>query len=489
MNILEKLGIFGWKRQDENIMFASMLTGEPLLMLAEHGTSKTGAAALFAKSLGFKYHAYDASKDLFDDVVGFVDIEALKNGKVKYIESEVTIFDKEFALIDEINRTKKEMQSKWLEILRSRTIMGMATKLNWVWAACNPLNYTGTNAMDEALIGRFAYFLYPPTVSQMTKNDRIKIASNISVSDLPGIGYWSETTDSKLDIDFEKVGNIMKGIISRAAKHFDALREEMPEIPRLVSDFGKLVLDSSKGRINLDGRRLGYITRAIFAVRAIEIARSEISKDEISSLKDCIKYTLYATIPTSINDDTVNTEEDMHIIDQTIEMMSKYIRDRIDNNGIDKIYRLFTSQHIDEIASLLLCEDLPDMAKRRAWETLLSNQDQNTSLLAIIAAHIEVEYPNTLPAGIGGEFRKVINPDKFLYSSLPRLTGKYIKDANDIKRLMEFPNTKMEKYIMVHILEKYMNRDQFSYDTILEEFKTAIVGIKKVIDRFLSEAA
>jgi len=40
MAILEKMGIFGWKEEDENLLVASILTGDPLLLIGRHGSSK-----------------------------------------------------------------------------------------------------------------------------------------------------------------------------------------------------------------------------------------------------------------------------------------------------------------------------------------------------------------------------------------------------------------------------------------------------------------
>ena len=42
--------------------------------------------------------------------------------------SAVTVWDKQFVLIDEINRAVPELQAKWLEIIRSRKIMGFETE-------------------------------------------------------------------------------------------------------------------------------------------------------------------------------------------------------------------------------------------------------------------------------------------------------------------------------------------------------------------------
>ncbi|MHC5058275.1 MAG: transposase, partial [Planctomycetota bacterium] len=56
-----------------------------------------------------------------------------------------------------LNRAQAEMQNKWLEIIRSRRVMGAETAVKWVWAAMNPKSYSATQTLDEALVGRFAH--------------------------------------------------------------------------------------------------------------------------------------------------------------------------------------------------------------------------------------------------------------------------------------------------------------------------------------------
>jgi len=144
MVILEKMGIFGWKEEEENLLLASILTGDPLLLIGRYGSAKTAVAEKMAEALARKFIVYDASKALFEDVLGYPNIKQLQEGKVQYIPSNVTIWDKEFVLIDEINRALPEMQNKWLEIIRSRRIIGFKTDVKWVWAAMNPLSYSAT---------------------------------------------------------------------------------------------------------------------------------------------------------------------------------------------------------------------------------------------------------------------------------------------------------------------------------------------------------
>ncbi len=53
--ILNQLGIFGWKEADENLILASLLTGDPLLLIGNHGCAKTHAANKVAQALGRRF--------------------------------------------------------------------------------------------------------------------------------------------------------------------------------------------------------------------------------------------------------------------------------------------------------------------------------------------------------------------------------------------------------------------------------------------------
>ena len=41
---LNQLGILGWREADENLVLASLLTGDPLLLIGNHGCAKTHVA-------------------------------------------------------------------------------------------------------------------------------------------------------------------------------------------------------------------------------------------------------------------------------------------------------------------------------------------------------------------------------------------------------------------------------------------------------------
>jgi len=276
--ILERLGIYGWKEQDENVVMASLLTGDPLLLIGNHGCAKTHIANKVAEALGKKFLVYDASKAMFEDVLGYPNVEKLKQGVVEYVPSPVTVWDKELILIDELNRAIPELQSKWLEVIRSRKIMGFSTQVKWVWAAMNPMSYSATQALDDALVGRFALFIYAPDVLEMNEEDRIRVTTHINGDDAPGIGEWAQGGNGRTISGqaVEATGAKMRGMLCKAAGHFNVLRAEMSTLSEFLAKFADLLMRETKGEIALDGRRLGFIYRNILANRAVELAKAEV---------------------------------------------------------------------------------------------------------------------------------------------------------------------------------------------------------------------
>ena len=88
--IMQELGIYGWKDADENLVLASLLTGDPLLLIGNHGCAKTHVANKVAPALGRAFLVYDASKAMFEDVLGYPDVEKLRHGVVEYVPSPVS---------------------------------------------------------------------------------------------------------------------------------------------------------------------------------------------------------------------------------------------------------------------------------------------------------------------------------------------------------------------------------------------------------------
>ena len=123
----EKIGIYGMQKIEKAVL-AGLITGDPVLFIGSHGTAKTTLCRRLAEALGLKFFAYDASKALFEDMIGFPNPDSISRGEIEYVPTKLSIWDKEFILIDEISRARAEMQNKWLEIVRGRQVMGMKAK-------------------------------------------------------------------------------------------------------------------------------------------------------------------------------------------------------------------------------------------------------------------------------------------------------------------------------------------------------------------------
>ena len=326
--LLEQLGIHGWSLEDENLAMASLLTGDPLLMVGTHGSAKTHAAGKIAQAMDWRFMAYDASKALFEDVLGFPNVESLKNGRVEYVPSAVTVWDKQFVLIDEINRAVPELQAKWLEIIRSRKIMGFETEVKWVWSAMNPMGrqYNGTQQMDAALIGRYAIFLYPPEALDMDEQDRIKVLRHINGDDAPSMGEWCPQSQTKTvsKADTDATGQQIREILIKAGSLFQSLEKDFRSLGEFLSRLAVLVMKETDGSVKLDGRRLGFIYRNLLANRAIELARNAICGEDLPVFAERAKKVILSSIPMGLNDEGINREEMLHKVEVCLELLADY---------------------------------------------------------------------------------------------------------------------------------------------------------------------
>jgi len=435
--LLEKLGIFGWKEQDENLILSSLLTGDPLLLIGNHGSAKTHVANKIGQAINKTFLCYDASKAMFEDILGFPNIEKLKSGVVEYIPSKVTIWDKELILIDELNRAVPELQSKWLEIIRSRKIMGFETNVKWVWAAMNPLSYSATLALDDALIGRFAIFVYPPDVLQMDEEDRIKVTFHINGDDAPSISEWSECGPVQTISlqETEQAGQKITELLHKAAKYFSDLRGQLKTLPEFLAKFADLLMRETNGEVSLDGRRLGFIYRNILANRSIELAKVETLGSKLPEFTESARYVVQSSIPVGLNDESLKREEAVHKMEICFDLLSSYFGEKSEIARIDLIYELFTTDDMMRKAEILLKEKLGEFVNCKAWNDLLNSGDSIT-LLAYTAMQIEARRPGTIPQELLEGLSLKINPGNLSTECIPPLEGESIEYVEEVEQLL-----------------------------------------------------
>ena len=223
---LKKLQIYGYE-EFEPFIFLSLVTGSPVLFIGPHGTAKTLLAKRIADFLGLKFHAYDASKAMFEDMVGFPDPEKLKEGKLNYIRGDITLWDKEFILIDEISRALPGLQNKWLEIIRSRRLMGIPLKqVQFIFAAMNPPTYMGAMPLDEALADRFGFIFYFNNPHEKYLKEILMVKTK---EDAPLLNNENEISP---DIEFMKALGYYRVQLERNLEDSEDLRETVQSAER-----------------------------------------------------------------------------------------------------------------------------------------------------------------------------------------------------------------------------------------------------------------
>jgi MoxR-like ATPase len=294
-SILEGLGVYGL-RSIEDAVLAGLVTGDPVLLVGSHGSAKTLLAQRVAEALGLRFWAYDAAKANFEDLIGFPIPDSLKEDVVRYARTALSILDKEFVLVDEISRASHSMQSKWLEIIRARKVMGMKLdSLRVVFAAMNPAgDYAGAVPLDRALAGRFAWILPMPEFCQMEIDDRRRIMALLGAEDAPSLGRASTAPD---------VG--LLGFLERATARFDVLRVEIGE---LLMDYALQFTTALQGaRIKVDGRRASMLLRNAAAFLAVRETRLNGSLPrDIEGLRSHLWDAMRLSMPYTATGEVVN---------------------------------------------------------------------------------------------------------------------------------------------------------------------------------------
>ncbi len=193
---LRALGVYGYDTV-EDVILASLITGDPLLLIGKAGTGKTFLLNSLSEALGLEHRHYNASLIAFDDLVGFP--YPMENGTgIRYIETPATIWQAESVLIDEVSRCKPEHQNRLFSLVHERRIQGLALpKLRYRWAAMNPCEaensddfYEGSVALDQALADRFAFVIEVPDWEGLTEADRQLVADarGVDVQSIDQVG-------------------------------------------------------------------------------------------------------------------------------------------------------------------------------------------------------------------------------------------------------------------------------------------------------------
>ena len=277
-NLFERLRIYGVQKI-ENAVLAGLLNGDPVLLIGTHGSAKTLLCRRLAEAMGLCFMGYDASKAMFEDIIGFPNPRSLSEGKVDYAPTPISIWGKQFVLIDEISRASPSMQNKWLEVIRSKQIMGKKVEgLRFIFAAMNQPGYLGAIPLDHALAGRFAFHITMPEAKDMSPRDVNLIMNEISEDDAP---EWKERIEKLAETDMAA----LLSFLDSARTFFGPVRKKYE---RAVQQYVAAISASFKlQKKYLDGRRIGMMSRnlqGLLTVYAQKKGAAEFTLDELNEI-------------------------------------------------------------------------------------------------------------------------------------------------------------------------------------------------------------
>lgn len=182
--LFSNLGIAGWGDL-EPVVLAAMRTKTPVLLIGDRGTSKTEFAyrvCLAVQGGKCNFQKYDTADATLDDILGLPDLHKLESGEVGYIGTGTSIWKKTAVIWTEVNRASPMFQGKLLEVVRTGTIHGMPTSVDYQFADCNPPRATkksvghDTYYMQDALGARF-FCVHVPRGSSMIYEQAMDLAA------------------------------------------------------------------------------------------------------------------------------------------------------------------------------------------------------------------------------------------------------------------------------------------------------------------------
>lgn len=474
MSIFEKLGVYGFDSHKEDAILASLLTGDPVLLIGKQGTAKTALATAIGSAFRekskkdfpnepkkwFNYHAYDSSKINFEDLIGMPNPEALRNAKIDFVKSPMTIWDKHLVVFDEFNRQLPERQNNIFELIRSRSIMGLSTGTKWIINCMNPYGMAGTEILDDALVDRHQWFIYVNDFDRLDSEDKERVVKHIGSSDAVALKIWTKTK-GKYDVSNDAVdyneamadaGAYLVKVLNIAASFYKELLEDIgDDYANFVSKyFSTLISDmeNKDWKIELSGRRAGMIWRALIAYRAIDLAKCKLdSRRSALDLKEMFKQVIQMTIPvgvataeaSGINPDAINS------INSNIELYNEFFSKDHCRSSVDTIYELITTKSIQRKIELIVNEVDDEIAKNHIWTQILDNKTDDVyeqarnNLIIGIVAHLMTINSNVVPENMQNLVAKksyaVHNMDS-LYSNID-LTGHITLYAEEIQEQLD----------------------------------------------------
>ena len=444
--ITEPLGLFGWSHL-EPVILAALASESPMLLIGKHGSAKSFILERLAEALKMKFRCYNASLINYDDLVG-IPIPINNNTSLSYISNPNSIWDAEVVFIDELNRTKPELQNKLFPIIYDKRVQGTnLTKLKYRWAAMNPpskddddeddLSYIGAMPLDPALADRFPFIIDVPTWDDLNDEDKKNMLfdNHLGKHDFP--------------VDIYE-------LIQKTKEHYTSILETSEES---ISKYTVTLMELLKNSFGyFSARRATMLEDSLIYLYAAFKTLNEYSNTE-TSFHDVAYLHIQNTIPNSANtvidkallmnicqqalklselDESI--EKDILLIADPVERLKVLIKNKkvVDINVIN-----------DAITSSLGGINDPKIRRAMALFTYLSFRANR---------HIHAAVMETL----ANEIRPILRTTN--HSSMEVL--KYKKCADEVDKLLHSVKTDkpykkyLNNYLCSYLPDKYISVDE-----------------------------
>lgn len=498
--IFEQLSVYGFSRQDETIFLASILTGDPILLIGGTGATKTTLVWKLGKAIQRKTQVNNWSVGQFEDLFGFINPKKLSEGEVEYIRSPVTIWENEILGIDEVSRVLHENQNKSLEVLADGTVMGRPTGVIWRLGMMNPLSNDGTTSLTDAMLSRFASFMFVPELHNMSTSDRLAVIRNVTQSTAPALKVWGvDPAIVKDPADYASAGKHIVDVMKCAAKHYQFLIRENGDIPRFFEQFLRdlykyLVSTKNKERISLDGRRAGYLYRHAVACRAIDLAMSDVLSLPGRTLFNVVQEAIISGLPIGVNSEVGRDMDLIAKVKDIISKLSPFLTEGKTTREMELQWELMHSKDVYRQLEILLTEPMDQIVRTTAWTHVLENSMASAGFVALLALNVEATRRGTIPSAVLDRLTKVLDkgqaiqrPIKITNPALLPFSGKLTKATAQ--------KTVLGKIVAHHMLSMFIDKYQgldVGAESVVTEFVHSVddevkklVKLDEVTDRIL----
>lgn len=386
-SLLSPLGIHGWERI-EPLLLAGVMLGEPTLLVGEPGSAKTYLGRVLSHALSsdrkeLKYGYYDLSRANFEDVIGFPNPEAFRQGRAEFIHNQATIWDKQIIMVDEVSRAQRETANKWLEILGVRTLMGQPLEAKVILGGMNPPEHIGASTLPEAFADRFTLFIRLPSFSQMSKDTRGTILRGNNGLDAPAVEFWrGEEQGSRqivpVDQSFEQAALSLRQVLQQAAHRYQQLEQSSwaPRVERYADLIGRAMLES---QTSLEARRLKMIRRAILATAAVRLAQTEEATLTEEIALSSAAQVVRSALPHPYTGQQAVSQEQIEAAHAQAAAALK---------GDDSELELFAAQSQAEKLSLLLKGDFNPTTQEKVCADFLADQSLEADMAAWVCGQL-----------------------------------------------------------------------------------------------------